>query len=189
MGILKRLFGKIEEVNKGEAALEELDQAWTINLEEEANDFWFQMEQNLLINTIKAAGVLDKVERAFVLVNFKQGQETFELFYQVAGQLVSYREMDDEVVQKLEKQLLPQASEVAKAVNSEFQAAGVPLIDYAMLQFETQTTAWFGRKIRTDSPVSSLSFQELVAGWRAVLEEAIPNHPLDSDTALPYFEG
>lgn len=85
MGILKRLFGKIEEVNKGEAALEELDQAWTINLEEEANDFWFQMEQNLLINTIKAAGVLDKVERAFVLVNFKQGQETFELFYQVAG--------------------------------------------------------------------------------------------------------
>ena len=49
MGILKRLFGKIEEVNKGEAALEELDQTWTINLEEEANDFWFQMEQNLLI--------------------------------------------------------------------------------------------------------------------------------------------
>jgi hypothetical protein len=43
--------------------------------------------------------------------------------------------MDDEVVQKLEKQLLPQAPEVAKAVNSEFQAAGVPLIDYAMLQF------------------------------------------------------
>ena len=174
MGILKRVFGKIEEVNKGEAALEELDQAWTINLEEEANNFWFQMEQNLLINAIKAVGGLDKVERAFVLVNFKQGQETFELFYQVAGQLVSYREMDDEVVQKLEKQLLPQAPEVAKA---------------AMLQFETQTTAWFGRKIRTDSPVSSLSFQELVAGWRAVLEEAIPNHPLDSDTALPYFEG
>ncbi|KJQ58044.1 hypothetical protein TW70_01786 [Streptococcus cristatus] len=37
--------------------------------------------------------------------------------------------------------------------------------------------------------MSSLSFQELVAGWRAMLEEAIPNHPLDSDTALPYFEG
>lgn len=70
MGILKRLFGKIEEVNKGEAALEELDQAWTINLEEETNNFWFQMEQNLLINAIKAVGGLDKVERAFVLCQF-----------------------------------------------------------------------------------------------------------------------
>lgn len=188
MGFLKRLFGKVEEVNKGEAMIEELNQSFAPILEEEADNYWFQMEQNILINAVKAAGGPDKVERAFVLVNFKQGQESFELYYQVNGKLLSWREMDTDVVKKLEEHLIPQAPEVARAVNSEYKDAGVPLIDYAMLQFETQTMAWFGRKIMTVSPESSLTFQELAAGWWAVLEEAIPTHPLDSDSALPYFE-
>ena len=45
--------------------------------------------------------------------------------------------MDSDVVKKLENQLIPQAPEVARAVNSEYKDAGVPLIDYAMIQFET----------------------------------------------------
>ena len=88
MGFLKRLFGKVEEVNKGEATIEELNQPFAPSLEEEADNYWFQMEQNILINAVKAAGGPDKVERAFVLVNFKQGQETFELYYQVDGKLI-----------------------------------------------------------------------------------------------------
>ena len=50
------------------------------------------MEQNLLINAVKAAGGPEAVERAFVLTNFKKNQETFELFYQVNGQLLSWRD-------------------------------------------------------------------------------------------------
>lgn len=188
MGFLKRLFGTIEKVNKGEAPIEELDQAFVFNLEAEADDYWRQTEELLLINAVKAVGGPDKVDRAFVVANFKENQETFELFYQVNGQLLSWKEMDESIVAKISNQLLPQAPEVAKAVNSEFQAAGVPLIDYAMLQFETQTTAWFGRKLTTASPESQLTFEELVAGWRGVIEEEIPTHPIDSDTAFPYFE-
>ena len=188
MGFLKRLFGTIEKGNEGEAPIEELDQAFVFNLEAEADDYWRQTEELLLINAVKAVGGPDKVDRAFVVANFKENQETFELFYQVNGQLLSWKEMDESIVAKISNQLLPQAPEVAKAVNSEFQAAGVPLIDYAMLQFETQTTAWFGRKLTTASPESQLTFEELVAGWRGVIEEEIPTHPIDSDTAFPYFE-
>ena len=188
MGFLKRLFGTIEKVNKGEAPIEELDQAFVFDLEAEADDYWRQMEQNLLINAVKAAGGPEAVERAFVLTNFKKNQETFELFYQVDGQLLSWREMDASVVDKIRNQLLPQASEVAQAVNENYEAANVPVVSYAMLQLETATMAWFGRKLTTATPEASLSFEELVAGWRAVIEQEIPTHPIDSDTAFPYFE-
>jgi len=120
--------------------------------------------------------------------SFKENQETFELFYQVDGHLLSWREMDASVVDKISDQLLPQASEVAQAVNENYEEANVPVIDYAMLQFETATMAWFGRKLTTASREASLSFEELVAGWRAVIEEEILTHPIDSDTAFPYFE-
>ena len=188
MGFLKRLFGTIEKVNKGEAPIEELDQAFVFDLEEEADDYWRQTEELLLINAVKAAGGPEAVERAFVLANFKENQETFELFYQVDGQLLSWREMDASVVDKISNQLLPQASEVAQAVNENYEEANVPVIDYAMLQFETATMAWFGRKITTASPEVKLTFEELVSGWRAILEQEIPNRPLDSDRPFPYYE-
>ena len=89
MEFLKRLFGTIEKVNKGETPIEELDQAFVFNLEAEADDYWRQTEELLLINAVKAVGGPDKVERAFVLTNFKENQETFEIFYQVNGQLLS----------------------------------------------------------------------------------------------------
>ena len=188
MGFLKRLFGTIEKVNKGEAPIEELDQAFVFDLEAEADDYWRQTEELLLINAVKAVGGPDAVERAFVLTNFKKNQETFELFYQVDGQLLPWREMDASVVDKISNQLLPQASEVAQAVNENYEAANVPVVSYAMLQLETATMAWFGRKLTTATPEASLSFEELVAGWRAVIEQEIPTHPIDSDTAFPYFE-
>ena len=188
MGFLKKLFGNIEKANKGEISAEEIVPPFTIDLVEEADDYWRQMEQNLLINAVKAVGGPDAVERAFVLTNFKKNQETFELFYQVDGQLLSWREMDASVVDKISNQLLPQASEVAQAVNENYEAANVPVVSYAMLQLETATMAWFGRKLTTATPEASLSFEELVAGWRAVIEQEIPTHPIDSDTAFPYFE-
>ena len=188
MGFLKRLFGTIEKVNKGEAPIEELDQAFVFDLEAEADDYWRQTEELLLINAVKAAGGPEAVERAFVLTNFKKNQETFELFYQVDGQLLSWREMDASVVDKISNQLLPQASEVAQAVNENYEEANVPVIDYAMLQFETATMAWFGRKHTTASPEAQLTFEELVSGWRAILEKEISNRPLDSDRPFPYYE-
>ena len=188
MGFLKKLFGNIEKANKGEISAEEIVPPFTIDLVEEADDYWRQMEENLLINAVKAVGGPEAVERAFVLTNFKKNQETFELFYQVDGQLLSWREMDASVVDKVSNQLLPQAAEVACAVNENYEEAGVPVIDYAMLQFETATMAWFGRKLTTASPEAKLTFEELVSGWRAILEQEIPNRPLDSDRPFPYYE-
>ena len=188
MGFLKRLFGTIEKVNKGEAPIEELDQAFVFDLEAEADDYWRQMEQNLLINAVKAVGGPDKADRAFMLVNFKPGQETFDLYYQVDGKLISWQELDPVLVEKIRLQLLPQAPAVARAVNKNYEAANVPVIIYAMLQLETATMAWFGRKITTVSPEAQLTFEELVSGWRAILEQEIPNRPLDSDRPFLYYE-
>ncbi len=188
MRFLKKLFGNIEKANKGEISAEEIVPPFTIDLVEEADDYWKQMEENLLINAVKAVGGPEAVERAFVLTNFKKNQETFELFYQVDGQLLSWREMDASVVDKVSNQLLPQASEVAQAVNENYEEANEPVIDYAMLQFETATMAWFGRKLTTASPEAKLTFEELISGWRAILEQEIPNRPLDSDRPFPYYE-
>ena len=182
------MFGTIEKVNKGEAPIEELDQAFVFDLEAESDDYWRQTEELLLINAVKAVGGPEAVERAFVLANFKENQETFELFYQVNGQLLSCKEMDESIVAKISNQLLPQAPEVARAVNENYEEAKVPVIEYAMLQFETATMAWFGRKLTTASTEAQLTFEELVSGWRAILEQEIPNRPLDSDRPFPYYE-
>lgn len=188
MGFLKKLFGNVEKANKGEIPVEEIVPPFTFDLAEEADDYWREMEELLLINAVKAVGGPEAVERVFVLANFKENQETFELFYQVDGQLLSWKEMDAAVVDKISNQLLPQAPEVARAVNENYEEAKVPVIEYAMLQFETATMAWFGRKLTTASPEAQLTFEELVSGWRGVIEEEIPTHPIDSDTAFPYFE-
>ncbi|KXT95020.1 hypothetical protein [Streptococcus oralis] len=186
MGFLKKLFGNVEKANKGAIPAEEIVPPFINDLAEEADDYWRQMEQNLLINAVKAVGGPEAVERAFVLTNFKENQETFELFYQVNGQLLSWREMDATVVDKISNQLLPQAPGVARAVNENYEEAKVPVIQYAMLQFETATMAWFGRKLTTASPEAKLTFEELVSGWRAILEQEVPNCPLDSDRPFPF---
>ena len=188
MGFLKKLFGNVEKANKGEIPAEEIVPPFTNDLAEEADDYWRQMEQNLLINAVKAVGGPDKADRAFMLANFKPGQETFDLYYQVDGKLISWQELDPPLVEKIRLQLLPQASAVAHAVNENYEAANVPVISYAMLQLETATMAWFGRKLTTASPEAQLTFEELVSGWRAILEKEVPNRPLDSDRPFPYYE-
>ena len=188
MGFLKKLFGNVEKANKGEIPAEEIVPPFTNDLAEEADDYWRQTEELLLINAVKAVGGPEAVERAFVLANFKDNQETFELFYQINGQLLSFKEMDESIVAKISNQLLPQAPEVARAVNENYEEAKVSVIEYAMLQFETATMAWFGRKLTTASPEAQLTFEELVSGWRAILEQEVPNRPLDSDRPFPYFE-
>ena len=188
MGFLKKLFGNVEKANKGEIPAEEIVPPFTNDLAEEADDYWRQTEELLLINAVKAVGGPEAVERAFVLANFKDNQETFELFYQINGQLLSFKEMDESIVAKISNQLLPQAPEVARAVNENYEEAKVSVIDYAMLQFETATMAWFGRKLTTASPEAKLIFEELVSGWRAILEKEVLNRPLDSDRPFPYYE-
>jgi len=188
MGFLKKLFGNVEKANKGEIPAEEIVPPFTNDLAEEADDYWRQTEELLLINAVKAVGGPEAVERAFVLANFKDNQETFELFYQINGQLLSFKEMDESIVAKISNQLLPQAPEVARAVNENYEEAKVSVIEYAMLQFETATMAWFGRKLTTASPEAQLTFEELVSGWHAILEQEIPNRPLDSDRPFPYYE-
>lgn len=188
MGFLKKLFGNVEKANKGEIPVEEIVPPFTNDLSEEADDYWRQTEELLLINAVKAVGGPESVDRAFVLANFKENQETFDLFYQVNGQLLSWKEMDDSIVAKISNQLLPQAPEVARAVNENYEKAKVPVIEYAMLQFETATMAWFGRKLTTAYPEAQLTFEELVSGWHAILKQEIPNRPLDSDCPFPYYE-
>ena len=63
-------------------------------------------------------------------------------------------------MEKIRLQLLPQASAVAHAVNENYEAANVPVISHAMLQLETATMAWFGRKLTTASPEAQLTFEE-----------------------------
>ena len=72
--------------------------------------------------------------------------------------------------------------------NENYEKAKVPVIEYAMLQFETATMAWFGRKLTTAYPEAQLTFEELVSGWHAILKQEIPNRPLDSDRLFPYYE-
>ena len=152
MGFLKKLFGNVEKANKGEIPAEEIVPSFTNDLAEEADGYWRQMEQNLLINAVKAVGGPDKADRVFMLVNFKPGQETFDLYYQVDGKLISWQELDPALVEKIRLQLLPQAPAVARAVNENYEVANVPVIIYAMLQLETATMAWFGRKLTTAAP-------------------------------------
>ena len=81
MGFLKKLFGNIEKANKGEIPVEEIVPPFTVDLVEEADDYWRQMEENLLINAVKAVGVQRQLERAFCsLPILRKNQETFELF-------------------------------------------------------------------------------------------------------------
>ena len=80
MGFLKKLFGNVEKANKGEIPVEEIVPPFTIDLAEEADDYWRQMEQNLLINAVKAAGGPEAVERAFVLTNFKEIKKPLSSF-------------------------------------------------------------------------------------------------------------
>ena len=43
MGFLKKLFGNVEKANKGEIPVEEIVPPFTIDLAEEADDYWLSL--------------------------------------------------------------------------------------------------------------------------------------------------
>lgn len=186
MGFFTRLFKKVEEVNKGEADVSELDDEMYIESElDEANDFWVEVAQNIIVNSVKATD--NSVERAFVIVDMRE-HPSFDIFYQIDGSLVMWDELEDPAIkEKIEKELLPQAVNVASAVNEKFVQADHPTIAYAQLQFEWATGAWFSHIIWDDDANANLGREELAKEWFNVINEEIKTLPLDSDSKLSWY--
>ena len=186
MGFFSRLFKKIEDVNKGEADVSELDaEMYVESALDEAHDFWVEIAQNIIVNSVKATD--NTVDRAFVLVDMRE-RPSFDIFYQVDGTLIMWNQLDDSLMkEKIENELLPQATNVAVAVNEKFVQANHPTIAYAELQFEWATGAWFSHIIWDDDANAKLEKEELVRGWFAILHEEIQTIPLDSDSKLSWY--
>lgn len=186
MGFFDRLSKKVERVNRGEEPVESVAEVFVIDRAEMADNYWREMSQNILVNAVKGAS--QPIERAFVLVNFKSGEEAFEIFYQVDGQLITWRALGEEGREKIAGRLLPQAKEVAEAVHQEFDEGGLERMVYAMLQFEQATMAWFGRRRTAETPEAQLTFDQLSKAWFDRLSTQAPQQALDRDSPLPYVE-
>ncbi|MER2262023.1 MAG: hypothetical protein ABS934_08390 [Psychrobacillus sp.] len=186
MGFFNRFFKKVEGVNKGEVGVSELESEFYIESPvNEAKDYWVEMAQNIIVNTVKATN--NTVDRAFVLIDFGE-QPSFDIFYQVDGSLIMWDQLEDQdVKQKIENELLPQASDVVKAVNDNFIQAEHPTIAFAELQFEWQTGAWFSHIIWEDDEDSKLAKDEMLKKWFDTLNVEIKDLPLDSDTKLSWY--
>ncbi|PEI83383.1 hypothetical protein CN686_28810, partial [Bacillus pseudomycoides] len=95
MGFFNRFFKKVEQVNNNEATLNELNkEVYVESPLEEANNYWVSIAQNLIINTVKAAD--NNVERAFILLNLKNGEDSFDIFYQMNGQLYFWDQLENQ---------------------------------------------------------------------------------------------
>ncbi|MBJ7987701.1 MULTISPECIES: hypothetical protein [Bacillus] len=187
MGFFSRFFKKVEQVNNKEATIHELDEELYIESPlEEANSYWVSMAQNLLINTVKAAG--NNVERAFLLLNMKKGEASFDIFYQINGQLYFWDQIENqEIKNRIKNELLPQASEVSDAVNQHFIEADHPTISFAELQFEWETKAWFSHIIWEDDPASQLPKAQILNEWYSLINKEIHGKPLDSDIKFSWY--
>jgi hypothetical protein len=184
MGFFTRLFKKVEDVNKGEADISELDDEMYIESElDKANDFWVEVAQN--INAVKATD--NSVDRAFVLVDMRE-QPSFDIFYQIDESLLMWDQLEDAlIIEKIDKELLPQAVNVAAAVNEKFAQANHPVIAYAELQFEWATGAWFSHIVWADDANANLAREDLVRDWFKVINEEIQTLALDSDSKLSWY--
>ncbi|OJE43282.1 hypothetical protein BAQ49_11315 [Bacillus proteolyticus] len=187
MGFFSRFFKKVEQVNNKKATIHELDEELYIESPlEEANSYWVSMAQNLLINTVKAAG--NNVERAFLLLNMKKGEASFDIFYQINGQLYFWDQIENqEIKNRIKNELLPQASEVSDAVNQHFIEADHPTISFAELQFEWETKAWFSHIIWEDDPASQLPKAQILNEWYSLINKEIHGKPLDSDIKFSWY--
>lgn len=186
MGFFKRFFKKVEDVNNGEAAISELEsELYLESPEEEGMNFWVEMAQNIIVNAVKATN--NTVERAFVLVDMGE-QPSFDIFYQVDGLLVMWNQLENPIIEeKIQNELLPQASTVASAVNGNFTQVEHPKIAFAELQFEWATGAWFSHVIWEDDDNANLAKEEILSKWFNALSAEIKNQPLDSDTKLSWY--
>lgn len=186
MGFFNRFFKKIETVNKGEAAISELDsEFYQESSVEDASNFWIEIAQNIIVNAVKATN--NTVERAFVLVDMGE-QPSFGIFYQINGYLVMWDQLENSSIkEKIQSELLPQASTVASAVNNEFAQADHPKIAYAELQFEWATGAWFSHVIWEDDDNAKYAKEDVLSNWFNILSEEIKTKPLDSDSKLSWY--
>lgn len=186
-GFFGRFFKKVEQANNREVTLNELNEELYVESPiEEANSFWVSMAQNLIVNTVKAAD--NNVERAFILVNFKKGEASFDIFYQINGQLYFWNQLENQTIKnRIKNELLPQASEVSDAVNVQFHEADHPTISFAELQFEWETKAWFSHIIREDDPASQLPKAQILNEWFSLIKKETQNKPLDSDTKFSWY--
>ncbi len=186
LGFFNRFFKKVEDVNKGEAAATELEEEFYLGSpEEEAINFWVEMAQNIIVNTVKAAN--NSVERAFILVDMRT-QPSFEIFYQLDGKLVMWDELEDaNIKDKIKNELMPQAASVASAVNGNFAQAEHSLIAFAELQFESATGAWFSHIIWEDDANAKLAKEEIASKWFDSLSAETKSLPLDSDSKLSWY--
>lgn len=186
LGFFNRFFKKVEDVNKGEAAATELEEEFYLGSpEEEAINFWVEMAQNIIINTVKAAN--NSVERAFILVDMRT-QPSFEIFYQLDGKLVMWDELEDaNIKDKIKNELMPQAASVASAVHGNFAQAEHSLIAFAELQFESATGAWFSHIIWEDDANAKLAKEEIASKWFDSLSAETKSLPLDSDSKLSWY--
>lgn len=186
LGFFNRFFKKVEDINKGEAAATELEEEFYLGSpEEEAINFWVEMAQNIIVNTVKAAN--NSVERAFILVDMRT-QPSFEIFYQLDGKLVMWDELEDaNIKDKIKNELMPQAASVASAVNGNFAQAEHSLIAFAELQFESATGAWFSHIIWEDDANAKLAKEEIASKWFDSLSAETKSLPLDSDSKLSWY--
>ncbi|MBO1582761.1 hypothetical protein [Bacillus sp. XF8] len=187
MGFFSRFFTKVEQVNNKEATLNELNEELYVESPiEEANSYWVSMAQNLIVNTVKAAD--NNVERAFILLNLKKGEASFDIFYQINGQLYFWNQLEDQTIkERIKNELLPQASEVSDAVNQQFYEADHPTISFAELQFEWETKAWFSHIIWEGDPASQLPKTQILNEWFSLIKKETQNKPLDSDTKFSWY--
>jgi hypothetical protein len=186
MGFFKRFFKKVEEVNKEEAAVSELESEFYLESpEEEAMNFWVEMAQNIIVNVVKVTN--NSVDRAFVLIDMGE-QPSFDVFYQIEGRLVMWNQLEDTFIkEQIENELLPQASTVASSVNDNFAEVEHPKIAFAELQFEWATGAWFSHIILEDDDHANLAKEEILSRWFSTLSSEIKTQPLDSDTKLSWY--
>ena len=187
MGFFSRFFKKVEQANNREVTLNELNEELYVESPiEEANSFWVSMAQNLIVNTVKAAD--NNVERAFILVNFKKGEASFDIFFFFYGQLYFWNQLENQTIKnRIKNELLPQASEVSDAVNVQFHEADHPTISFAELQFEWETKAWFSHIIWADDPASQLPKDQILTEWFNLIKKETQNKPLDSDTKFSWY--
>ncbi|MFP3918627.1 hypothetical protein U5N28_12525 [Lysinibacillus telephonicus] len=186
MGFFNRFFKKVEDVNKGESAVSELESEFYLESPvEEAKNFWVEIAQNIIVNSVKATN--NTVERAFILVDMGE-QPSFDIFYQIDGNLIMWHDLEDPIIkEKIESELLPQAPNVASAVNGEFVQARHPRIAFAELQFEWATGAWFSHIIWEDDDHAKLVKEEILSKWFKILSAEIKSTPLDSDSKLSWY--
>ncbi|WP_210365399.1 hypothetical protein [Bacillus sp. REN3] len=183
MGFFNRFFKKVEDVNKGAAAISELESEFYLESPKEAaRDFWVEVAQNIIVNVVKAAN--NSVD---ILVDMGE-QPSLDIFYQIDGSLVMWNQLEDTIIkEKIENELLPQASTVATAVNRNFTQVEHPRIAFAELQFEWATGAWFSHVIWEDDDNANLAKGEILSNWLNTLRAEIKTRPLDSDTKLSWY--